>query len=95
MSKKTTWDAEMVAKRLDALVSEHGVPNSFQLHEVADSTNPASALVISRLARLQGRRLNALLEPMRLRVEYQARHARDAPAYLRVTVLSTPAVAEG
>lgn len=79
------WTPERVAQRVRTLAEEHGAPNRFQLHEIANGTGRASVLAVSRIARLQWWAVNKQLEDCNLQVAYQVRQGADCPAYITVT----------
>ncbi len=84
MYPSVKWSAQAVALRLVELVSEHGVPNGFQLHEVAGDTDRSSVLQISRIARLELIALNRCLQAENLQAAYLSRQGASSPAQIRV-----------
>lgn len=85
MKQGNNWTAERVARRVAALAEEHGSPNCFQLHEVANGVGSRTdILAISRIARLQWWAVNKALEGVGLVASYEVRQGPGQPARIAI-----------
>ncbi len=84
MSARVAWTPENVAVRIRRLADEHGVPNRFQLQEIAGTSERRDLLALSQLLRLQGWLVDRALAPTGWRVEYERRQGRERPAAISV-----------